>query len=1417
MNKDNNCELLEMQKNIWLIEQHFPNTNINNIMGILEFKETIDCNILKKAINILVKENDALRLRIKYNNGKIEQYVDEYSEFDIDVLNIEDDVEYFKEFSRIAFDLTKDKLYHFEIIKNDNGTVKLISRFHHIITDAWALSLIISEIINIYECLKYKKNQIKENYSYLNYINSERTYMNSDRYFKDQLYWNEIYKKEPQILNLKPEIIKTAPEASRIVYKISKEQVSNIKEFCKENSITEYCLFLTCLQIYLSKKYDVNDIIIGNPFLNRKNHKEKATIGIFVNTLPIRLRVDCEETVEKLLRKNSIIIRNALKHEKYPYNDILKYVKNKHQINQSLYNVLFSYQNAKDNRKTGKIKYSTEWIFNNNITDKLQIHIHDRDDLDEYNIVYDYQKNIFNEQEIYELNDVYLNILKQIITNINKNYKEIKIISKKEEKFILKEVNNQKCDFTNEYKYKNIVNLLEHKINDNKIAIQEYEKKITYNELFIRVNKLVTYLKKNTKIKENENIGIIASKNIDTIVGLLAISKMNCTFVPIDPTYPNERKSYMIENAKISTMLYTTDLNIVSTKNVINITFNNYKNEVEDKSKYEYDLNNNLYIIYTSGSTGKPKPVTITHKNIINLIMNEIVQKDISFSDKSNILQFATLSFDVSFQEIFTSLLTHSTLHIISDSDKKDSTKLLENIIKNNIDILFISPRYLTLLAEIIANSNIDIPLKHIITAGEQLIITENIKKLIDKNIIIHNHYGPAETHVATTYSVNQKNIELKPPIGKPISNANVYILDKNQLLCPINTIGEIYISGDCVGNGYFNKKELTRKNFFEDPFNSKYKMYKTGDLGKMDKNGNIYYFGRTDFQVKVNGYRIEIEEVEKNILSIDVINNVAVLVEKDNTEKNKLLAFIELNNKIDYNELRTKLLTVLPQYMIPSKIYLISQMPLNVNGKIDKKKLEENKYKYHLFTSNNKKILPQNTEEVKILKCIQKIIRSKEITVEDDFFEVGGDSLLAIALQVELAKEGIVLNTQEIYDNPSTRKIDRYLKNKNNEEQKQHYKKIYLNASKVKIGQINNILLTGATGFLGAHILNKLLNNTKNNIYCLIRNKNNIKAKERLASIYKKYFNENIDEYLNKRVYIIEGDLIKNKFGITENQYIELQKNINLIINTAASVKHYGKRDYNFEHNVISLKNIVDFAETTNILINHISTLGIAGNNLVDTNECYKDTFNEEDLIIGQKYNDNVYVSTKLQAEQLLIENINNNNIKANIIRVGNLMNRYSDNKFQINPETNAFQNKIKEMIKLGYVPKSLKDFTFDITPVDLCADAIVKLVLYDIYNNIYHVLNDNELKIDQIKEILGELDIKLDYRDNFEKEDLRQSQWLINDFILKNKRKIRIDSTKTKKVLKDLGFQWKDDKSYYKKVLKGIVKEGEKNENIK
>lgn len=1432
-----NTELYDLtnpQKSIWLTEQFYKGSSVNNICGTVLIDEKVNFDLLCTAINIFIKDNDSFRIHIKIDkNGNVKQYFSNYIEktFEVvDVANNDELIALENQMATTPFDVIENDLFDIEPFRFPNGKGGFIVNASHLVADACTASLVASKIMNIYSSLLRGEQITEPATSYVNYINSEKEYLTSPKFEKDKEYWNSQFDSIPEfgtIPSLKSSTVESST-ACRQLFKIDSSLVEDINLFCKDKKISLFNFFMGIYALYIGRVSNLDNFVLGTPILNRTTFTEKTTPGMFISTVPFKFSLSGDDTFVQYAQKIGLDSLSMFRHQKYPYQNILEHIRKTNPSQPNLYDILISYQNSKTNRTSSDIPYMVRWTFNQNVADSMQIHIFDMNDEGELNIAYDYRLSKYNKEDITDIHNRILYIIEQILSNNEILLSDIDITTPAEKSIILNIFNNTSVDFKLNSS-DNIISFIELSAQKNpeSIAIEDNFDSITYKELIIRVKKLSNYLLHNFNIKEKTNIGILTNKDIDTIVAILAILKINCTYVPIDPNYPVERIEYMISNSKIDTILINNTNFSHSDLSIIDVEYKNYCNESDAiTAKFDYNINNNLYIIFTSGSTGNPKGVSISHKNIINLVMYEKNKTNI-FSNTSRILQFATMSFDVSYQEIFSSLVLGSCLVLIDDNVKKDRVKLCNYIIDKRIDTLFIPPKYLLLLLE--NNDKFDMmckTLKNVITAGEQLIITNSIMKMISSGVVLHNHYGPAETHVCTTYTIDSsEKIDIKPSIGTPISNSKIYIMDSTHKLCPIGVVGNLYISGDCVGNGYVNNSQLTNERFMVDPFSSESRiMYNSGDLARYDYDGNIYYVGRSDFQVKVNGFRIELEEVELGILKLSYVESAYVTIIQNDMGKNILVAFIKLSNYSNELNIRNDLAKFLPKYMIPNIFYKVDTLTLNHNGKVDKKYLIEHTQDFEIISnSSNSNCLPRNDLEKLLLAAFKRILEIDKLSINDNFFDFGGDSLSAIALQAECSKNGIYFNTQELYDNPTVSDLSKHLNASHSVELDKKVENINLTEQQTSLKETNNVFLTGSNGFLGIHVLNDLLK-TNNIIYCLVRSTPSKTSSQRLLDIYNYYFNIDISDFLNSNLYVIDGDLSKDYFGLDKEQYYNLADKIDIVINCAASVKHYATRKYNYTNNVVSTKKLLDFSEYGNCLFNHISTVGIAGNDLVDTNNCIKSTFTEDDLYIKQAYKSNVYVETKFEAEELIIDRIKSGKILANILRVGNLTNRYSDNKFQIDSHTNAFQNKMKSIANLGVVPERFSNYSFDFTPVDMCATAIIKLVFNNTYNKIYHVLNHNVLSFNDIVQILAELNITIKVlpdnqisniiRQNISASQYESYKWILNDLVLNNHKRINIDSSKTQKVLKSLGFDWDTiDTNYYKRVFENMLKGDGKN----
>lgn len=1033
--------LTNPQKSILLTEEFFKGTNINNICGTAIIDDVLDFELLKKAMHIFIKNHDSFNFKLVLDNNELKQFLDdEPNNIDIEIVDIDskDDINKIEnDMLNHVFDIYNGDLFSMKIFRLKDNTGGFVVNVHHLFGDSWSLGILANDIVRIYSCLLNGKDISKNNdFSYLNYIESEKEYLNSDKFKKDKAYWDGIFDTVPEQATI-PGSIDTvqddfSPKANRKLYNIDNNLMDKINDFCKLNHVSVFNFFMGVYATYIGRVSGVNDFVLGTPILNRTNFNEKNTTGMFINTAPLRFLIDDNLSFKSFASNIAKDSLGMLRHQKYYYQNILEDLRKKDSSLPNLYNVLLSYQVTRANTTEG-INYNTRWNFNGTCNDDLDIHLYDLNDTGSINVAYDYRISKYADCDIEDMHNRILHMIWQILERDDICLKDIEVVTSKEKYDILYKFNATDVNYPLK---NNLIELIEETASmfPNRIAIENETNLISYEDLIKKVYMLSNYLLHTVNLTPNMNIGIFTDRNIETIIGILAIMKINCTFVPIDPNYPQDRINYMIEQSGINVILYTDEnckklfdnsFNMIS---INTLNYNNFPCTID--TSFDYCLNNNLYIIFTSGSTGKPKGVTLSHKNMMNLIFFEK-----NFTELFNpqtihrVLQFATMSFDVSYQEIFSTLVTASTLILIEDERRKNIKKLSDYILSKNIDTLFIPPAYLRLLTE--DNSSIDMfttCLKNIVTAGEALLITTGINKLLSNGIKIHNHYGPAETHVVTTYTLSMPTENVNVPIGYPISNSQIYIVNSNLQLCPTNVIGQIAISGACVGNGYLNRTDLNAEKFINNPFNLNEILYLTGDLGYRDKNGCIHYIGRADFQVKINGFRIELEEIDQVLLNYPTIKSSTSVIQEDNNKKH-IISYYTSQSSIEESDILKFLRLSLPNYMMPTKLVRLESFPLNHNGKIDKKMLP----KVNLLDVSNEFLDVSSKTELALQKIWMELFKTNKIGANYNFFNIGGDSLLAIKLcSILLTSLQIDLTVNDIFKYPILKDLALFIDTKN-------------------------------------------------------------------------------------------------------------------------------------------------------------------------------------------------------------------------------------------------------------------------------------------------------------------------------------------------------------------------------------------------
>ena len=1312
-----NYELTNPQKSILLTEQFNENTCVSNICGTLSIPEKINEDALEKAINLFIKNNDSVRIFLTQDGPDIKQCVKDYSFVEIEKICLTEDYPLSKLEEDVItkrFTLLNSNLYRFVIFKNADGTGGYMANLHHIISDAWTMSLLIDQIMNYYVSIIQGTPILdSQNHSYLDFIDEEKTYLESSKFERAKSFW------ESQFDNLEFSYLKdfqsSSYEAIRKGVTLSKEETNKLLTFCNNHKTSLFSLFMAVLNIYLSKISNTNSSIVGTPILNRCNFKEKSTTGMYISTVPFRMEIDKEYTCIDFIDKVSKHELSVFRNQRYPYSLLLDTIRKKFNISKNLYDVCLSYQNARNHRATCSVPYSCRWLFNHCVVNNLDIHLYDIDDTGMISIYYDFKKELFTMEEIDLLHERLMEIIKQIMTNPEQKIKELEIVSPKEKTYILEEYNNTKTTDT----FVSVYDLFKQQLqkSPNKLAITYKDTFLSYKELNTLANLIASKLK-DYSIHSGDIICLAFTDSIEFIASILATQKLGVCYIPLDVNYPNERIEYIVNNSNAKLILtHTNTLKSVKIdkEHLLRICVDDfdYQNETFN---FDYNLKEDdlAYIIYTSGSTGNPKGVKISHKSLSNYICWAI--KQYVHGEETNFPLFSSVAFDLTVTSIYTPLCSGNSIYIYQNDNAQ---LLLEEIIKDNhVQIIKLTPGHFTLLQDLDFSNSV---VCKFILGGDILTkeMCEKITSLFSHPIHIYNEYGPTEATVGCMiYEYHAEDTYTSVPIGYPIDNTQILLLNDDKELVPLGNVGEIYISGNGLALGYTDEQKTANK-FIEHPFYKGEKIYKTGDLAILHSNGVMEYLGRSDFQVKLNGYRIELGEIQSVLLTHPTIKDVYVTL--ITLDEHKFLCSYYVSES-ELEDLSGFLKKTLPSYMIPSYFIRLNKLPLTINGKIDKSALPLPK------KSHTKYVKPQNKLEETLQEIFTELLEQKsKISVEDNLFDYYIDSLLLIKAQSILYSKGISINAQDFYEYPTIRKLADFLLIDQPKETSVLIEKMPIIKEIKKAIEVptdfRRIILFGATGFLGIHILYYLLTTTSSKIFCIIRKKDLVNPLTRFIKKFNFYFPDvNIEQYLY-RIKIVEGNILENHFGIEEDLYNRLGTTCDCVIDTAALVKHYGNYEIFNKTNVNSTKKMIAFCKEFHIPLHYISTMSISGNGLVKTPTA---DFTEDDLYIGQAFKENVYVRSKFEAEKAVIEACKNEEIIASIYRLGTITNRYQDGMFQENFTDNAFLNRLEAFINLEIFPEELSEFHFEFSPVDICANFIVQLLQHQHYNlEIYHLYN--------------------------------------------------------------------------------------------
>ena len=1387
--------------------------------------DEVDINRLQGAFDRLVARHESLRTYFENRDGQIMQVSDDSAKCRVEILNSGDISAFIR-----PFDLSKAPLMRAGIYKN---TVMI--DIHHIISDGGSMPIFFRELNELYMGRELGAAPTP----YKQFAAEEKDHS------EDEKYWLTVYDSEIPALEMNTDFKRGQKQSfngNAIYDSIDISLHNRISEFCKKHHITPYVFYMAAFNILLSKFSGDEDIIVGMPISGRSaNYLE--TIGMFVNTIALRNKpVGTKSVADFLLevKDNSVA---AIAHQGYPYGELVKKLNIQASNRNPLFDVMFAYQSEQ----------MTDVMFGDKKAELLPIPITTSKYDFTFNvmprnedvvIMAEYCTDLFKRETIHRYIDGFKLILDQLLDD-KKALKDINAVSDSEKQKLLYEFNDTAVDYP---KDKCIYQLFEEQVikSPHNIAVIFKDLLLSYSELSKMVqeyaNKLVTL-----GTKKGNVVAVHIERSHKLILFQLAVLKIGAVFLPVDKRYPSDRIKYMCKDCGVSLLISDdlSDYNI--SKNLV--TIDEFERIKPNQTAVTINNPGVCYAIYTSGSTGAPKGCALTGKGLLNFCKNNNTLETLG-NNASNVFSCVnSVSFDYFIAESLLPITNGYTTVILDDSESTIQEEFLKVISKNAVNIVMTTPTRLKIYFNDKNNCSALKQLTCVCTSGEPL-APELLAQLYDKspNAQVYNPIGPSECSVWDIGGKLNRDDGIDIHIGKPIANTQIYITDKYMQITPIGVTGELCIAGDGVGAGYLNRPELTAEKFIDNPF-GKGKLYKTGDLAYWREDGNIVYVGRNDFQVKIRGLRIELGEIENAMNSIDGVSQSVVVVRK-NAEGRQLICAFYTGEEKQAKEIRSIIGKKLPKYMLPHIFTHIAEMPLTSSGKVNRKALPE--VDLNCFCRDTEHIAPETQLQKQLCAFVETVLGLDSVGITDNFFDFGGDSLKAIELVSKAHNGGIYFSLQNVFDYPTVKELceciesgDRQIVSFDNIDFSKADSVLSRNTieqiAKPAKTQVGNILLAGATGFLGIHILADYLDNDSGTAYCLVRGNDNNDSASRLREMLRFYFG---DKYADTdRVEVVCADLQRDGFDLSTVKYEELLKKVDTVINCAASVKHYGSYKYFYEVNVETVKRLIEFCKESGSKLIHTSTLSVSGNSFGDEFDGYvskeEKHFYESSLYIGQPL-DNVYARSKFEAEKAVLDAMAEG-LKANIMRMGNLTNRLSDGQFQRNYESNAFLRRLGGIIELGKVPDYLvkDDLYSEFTPIDEAANAVMTIVRhFNTKQTVFHINSTKVVYMKRLLEILNRLGCVITTVGGSEFTELLRAtakasgtQHIFETFIndidendqLNYESNIYIENDFTVKYLKLLGFEWSETDidyiqkyiAYFKKI--GYLKAGGERETQK
>ncbi|MCP5050153.1 MAG: amino acid adenylation domain-containing protein, partial [bacterium] len=1036
------------QKRLYLLQTMEKESIGYNELSVLSLEGKLDRQRFRETFRKLIQRHEGLRTSFALAEEEPVQRIWNHNDVDFSIEPVAEGF-HIEDFVR-PFDLSRAPLFRVGLIVQTPDNHLLMLDIHHIITDGTSQGIFVKDFMALYRAganphqLPLLKVQYKD-YSHWQGRENQKETMK-----RHETYWLKEFKAEIPVLDL-PHDYTRPPlqsfEGNRSIFELNPEETKGVKALAEREGVTLFMALLAIYNVFLFKVTRQEDIVLGTPIAGRRHPDLLPLMGMFVNTLALRNYPSGDLSYLEFLQEVKERTLEAFENQDYQFEDLVERAGIVRDVSRNpVFDSMFALQNTElPDIEIPGLKLS--FYSHERTISKFDFSLHCWESGDLMTCVLEYSTKLLRKETIETLTGYFKRVVIAVIRDPLIKLAEVDIMDETQRKEVL----DFSFGITQETDPGETIHRLfeEQALRTPDHVALVYTSgnskgewttsvrptAVSYGELNKRANQLANMLRAKG-VTADTIVGLMITRSPEMIIAMLGILKAGGAYLPIDPAYPANRKAYMLADSGVKLLLInkqagSLDASVPTSVDIIDVGDETLYSEQEsgnlESVNHYHDL---LYVIYTSGSTGKPKGVLLEHRTLVNLLQYQFRHVDLQFS---RALQFATISFDVSLQEIFSTLLTGGELSLVSEDMLRDIPRLFRFIDANHLKTLYLPSSFLKFIINEAGYRDL-LPrgVDHIVTAGEQVVVTEVFRNYLKENrITLHNHYGPSETHAATTLTLPPSGeIPELPSIGKPVMNTSVYIVDRGMGLCPVGISGEVYCGGIQVGRGYLNRPGLTSDKFLDKSFSGKlhgkgvpvtdgfYRLpalrgqksplaaggllYKTGDLARWLPDGNIQFLGRIDHQVKIRGYRIELEEIESHLLNHPSIDEAVVLAKQDSKKEKYLCAYIVSGQELVVSEVREFLAAVLPDYMVPSQFIREEAIPLTPNGKVDKKALAA---LGKGLDTGVEYVAPRNEIETKIAEIWKDVLQLEQVGIHDNFFDLGGTSLAVIKLNAKFTK----------------------------------------------------------------------------------------------------------------------------------------------------------------------------------------------------------------------------------------------------------------------------------------------------------------------------------------------------------------------------------------------------------------------------